>query len=73
MKKYTIFYHENGNYYQIYVQNGKYWLGGSRVEWLLFYKKAEAERVLKDIEKQNSPHFEKGSLKVERCWLQPFG
>lgn len=71
MKKYSIFYKENNKYYPIYVQNGKYWLGGSRCEWLLFYKKVEAEAVAKQIRKQTNPFFEKGTIDVYLAKLTP--
>ena len=69
MKKYGIFYKENNKEYSICFQNGKYWLGGSRCEWLLFYKKAEAERVAKDVRNQKSPFFEKGTIRVHLAKL----
>ena len=72
MKKYSIFYKEGGKYYPIYLGNGKYWLGGSRMEWLVFYKKAEAEAVAKQVRKQNSPFFEKGTIEVHLARLQPW-
>lgn len=71
MKKYTIFYKENGKYYQIYKQNDKYWLGGSRCEWVLFRTRAEAEAEAKIARKQTSPFFEKGTISVELCRLRP--
>ena len=69
MKKYSIFYKENGREYPMYISDGKYWLGGSRCEWLLFYTKVEAERVAKKIRKQESPFFEKGTIKVSLAIL----
>ena len=69
MKKYGIFYKENNKEYSIGFQNGKYWLGGSRCEWLLFYTRIEAERVAKDVMKQKSPFFEKGAIRVHRARL----
>jgi len=72
MKKYTIFYRENETYYPVYRGNQKYWLGGSRMEWLLFNTKAEAEREAKKVKKQKSPFFEKGTIVVSMCKLQPW-
>ena len=69
MKKYSIFYKENNRAYPVYVQNGKYWLGGSRCEWLLFYNKIEAERVAKDVRKQKSPFFARGIISVHLAKL----
>ena len=69
MKKYSIFYREDGVDYPIYSQGGKYWLGGSRCEWLLFYTKVEADRVAKDIRNQKYSHFEKGSINVHLATL----
>ena len=69
MKKYSIFYTENSKNYPIYVQNEKYWLGGSRCEWLVFYTKPEAERVANKVRKQKSPSFEKGTISVHLAKL----
>lgn len=71
MRKYTIFLEENGHYYPIYKQNNIYWLGGSRVEWLLFRTITEAKRELKQVKKQKSPYFEKGNITIKRCYLSP--
>lgn len=71
MKKFSIFYKENDKYYPVYVSNNKYWLGGSRCEWLLFYTKAEGERVAKQVRKQKSPFFEKGTIGVYSAKLIP--
>lgn len=71
MKKYSIFYIENDKCYPIYTQNGKYWLGGSRCEWLLFYTRAEAEKVARQIVKQKSPIFERGTVEVHLVKLVP--
>lgn len=70
MRKYSIFYRDGGKYYQIYQQNEKFWLGGSRVQWLLFHTKAEAERVAKVVRKQKSPLFERGTIEVHLAKLQ---
>lgn len=70
MKKYSIFYKENGNYYPVYESKGKFYLGGARVSWLLFSNKAEAERVAKLVRKQKLPFFEKGTIKVYLAKLQ---
>lgn len=69
MKKYSIFYKENNKEYPVYVQNDKYWLGGSRCEWLLFHTRVEAERVAKSVRNQKSPFFEKGTIFVHLAKL----
>jgi hypothetical protein len=72
MKKYSIFYKENYKYYPVYIQGEKFWLGGSRLEWLMFKKKSEAEAVAKRVRKQKSPFFEKGTIEVHLAKLQPW-
>ena len=70
MKKYTIFYKEGDRNYPVYIQNDKYWLGGSRADWLLCMTKAEAQRHAKKASKQKSPFFEKGTIFVSSCKLE---
>ena len=71
MNKYTIFLEENNKFYPVYKQGEHYWLGGSRVEWLLFKTIADAKREFKKVIKQKSPYFEKGNIVIRRCKLQP--
>ncbi len=71
MKKYSIFYVEGKNFYPVYEGYEKFWLGGSRVSWLLFHTKAEAERVARQVRKQKSPFFERGTIIVSLARLQP--
>lgn len=72
MKRYSIFYKEKNEYCPVYIQNGKYWLGGSRCEWLLFYTKAEAEKVAKSVRQQKLPFFERGTICVWLVKLTPY-
>jgi hypothetical protein len=74
MKQYTIFYRAGGNFYPIYKSKdtGIYWLGGSRMQWILFRTKSEATREAKLIKKQSRPFFEKGTIQVSLCRLQPW-
>lgn len=68
-KIYSIFYQENRRYYPVLSQNRKYWLGGTRTEYLIFKTKAEAQKELRKIKKQNLPFSLDGVFEIKRVKL----
>jgi hypothetical protein len=71
MKKYSIFFEEDNNYYPVLFADNKYWLGGSKCEYLLFSNKMAAETTLNKIRKQDKLFFNKGTLAVHLFSIIP--
>ena len=71
MRQYSIFYLENGHLYPIFQKGTDFWLGGNRLDNLLFYNRTMAEKTAKTIRLQNPNWSTKGTVKVLRAETTP--
>lgn len=67
MKQYSIFLIENGHEYPLYEKDGKYWLGGNKLNNLLFTSKSKAEEVARKIRATKHPAYNFGKIVVSKC------
>lgn len=73
MKFYSIFLIKGSNNYPIGRYKDEYYLGGVRVEPLLFYRKADAERKAREIRTKMKDHlmYEDGKIEVRQAKFIP--